>query len=63
MKCYLLLTFNTAGLTHALKGVSLRPPIRHFALVVRPHVVVVEAECHGLAYLESAFIHIRSCFY
>ena len=40
MKCYLLLTFNTAGLTHALKGVSLRPPIRHFALVVRTHVVV-----------------------
>lgn len=29
LETYLFLTFNTAGLTHALKGVSLRPPICH----------------------------------
>ena len=27
LETYLFLTFDTAGLTHALKGVSLRPPI------------------------------------
>lgn len=26
-ECYLFLTFDMAGLTHTLKGVSLRPPI------------------------------------
>ena len=27
LETYLFLTFDMAGLTHALKGVSLRPPI------------------------------------
>lgn len=31
LETYLFLTFDTEGLTHALKGVSLRPPIcKHF---------------------------------
>ena len=35
LETYLFLTFDTAGLTHALKGVSLRPPICHVVFFVK----------------------------
>ena len=59
LETYLFLTFNTAGLTHALKGVSLRPPICHESVAgvslypCREFVCIVDKLTVQWAYIEK----------